>query len=152
MVKSTYNTWIIFGGTFSIQIDNEGERIALLAREWATLLQCLWTCDKLKTKKCEARKWILDTICPYCANDLLPLFRTLIKILEFPFNSTLSKPNSSASSMAYLATDVSTSIAVRGRGINYDKEAMTSPLMFRIIAPRPSLPFSTKVALSKFTL
>ena len=27
------------------------ERIALLAREWATLLQCLWKWDKLKTEK-----------------------------------------------------------------------------------------------------
>ena len=34
------------------------ERIALLPREWATLLQCLWKWDKLKTEKCEARYWI----------------------------------------------------------------------------------------------
>ena len=44
--------------TSFIQTDKGEDEIALLANEWATLLQCLLTCVALKHEKHEARKII----------------------------------------------------------------------------------------------
>lgn len=88
-------------------------------------------------------------MCSYCAKELLPLYKTLIRDLESPSTIMLSNPNSKASSRARLAANVSTSMTVGGRGTYCGKEAITKPSVFRITTPLLSFSNTTP---SKLTL
>ena len=74
------------------------------------------------------------------------MLRALIRTAKSPSNSTLLKPNSRASSTPLRAAKASTSKTIKGIGINWDREAMTSPSSFYITIPKPTQPSSTKIA------
>ena len=91
-------------------------------------------------------------MCPKGANDLLQLFKSLIKTLESPSRTMLSNPNSNANSNARHAAKVSTSMTVGGSGTTSNNEAITNPSWFRMTTPKLALFSHSKSALSKLTL
>ena len=87
-------------------------------------------------------------ICPYYAKLLSPFFNALKRISLSPLSTMLSRPISSANSIALCVASASISITVAGRGTCCVSEAITRLSLFRITTPRLALLSLAKVVAS----
>ena len=74
-------------------------------------------------------------IWPNGARDWWSLFKVFMMSWESPFIITQSIPSFAANSTALRATSAFTSVIVKGRGIYWEREAITKPLSFCITSP-----------------
>ena len=152
LCKSTWITSASSCGTSSIQTCKLEERIARLASEWATILHCLRICEYLTSEKLEAKYRISWTMCPKWAKVCEPVLRALMRTWESPSKTTRVKPGSCARISALRAANASTSMTVEGRGMFWERDAMTYPSPFLITAHIPAQLSAWNKAPSKFTL
>ena len=106
---------------------------ACLTRLWATLFPSLRTWENLihwKDSVITFTSWIKR---PDEATDSESSINYLMSISQSPFKITEFSPSSCANSRALVAASVSVSNAVSGRGIGWDKDAITKPLQSRIM-------------------
>ena len=98
--KSAWSTFVISGGTSSIQTCNEEKEIARLTSEWATVLLCLLIWEKEITENWEAKYCISLIMWPNYARLWEFDFRAFMRISESPSNTPLLRPVSNANSIA----------------------------------------------------
>ena len=121
-----------------------------LASLWATLFPSLrvWLKDKLL--KAAAKDLIPLMMCPKLEDSHPPLDNALMVISESPSKIIWSRLSSCAKPMALCVANTSTVSTDVGNGIICVKAAITRPLSFRMMQPRPARLFSLKIAPSKF--
>lgn len=115
-----------------------GYKIAQRANEWAIELQVLRIWTKLEVVKRGARCWASLAMWPTWASDCFMLWSALIRISQSPSSITMSKPSSRANSSTLLVAKSSTSRIVEGSGSYWVKEAITIPMLSRMITPMPA--------------
>ena len=77
----------------------------------------------------EAMYCMSFAIWPNGARDWWSLFKVFMMSWESPFIITQSIPSSAANSTALRATSAFTSVIVKGRGIYWEREAITKPFV-----------------------
>ena len=113
--------------------------LAYLARAWAAMLALLFakrTCDHLRLLSIQITSWII-----WPSRDTSPLLKLKAVMIAWlsPSRTSFVNPHSNANSTARRQANISASSLHATGGPFVDKDAMTSPLSLRIMAPIPDV-------------